>query len=133
MDSPDATTSPTRPDLSGRLLFDLTSWTINSSCAPAIDDLAAYLKANPEVKIGLSGHTDRSGSTIANLAVSKARADAVRHALEAKGIAASRIRAFGYGARLPTASNSSSEGRRQNRRVDVQFFGGVEHEVSFTG
>ena len=121
-------------DLKGRLLFGVASSELNARGASGIDELAAYLKANPDAQIGISGHSDRVGSKIANLAVSRARADAVRTALEAKGIDASRITAFGYGARLPIASNATAEGRRLNRRVEVRFFGiGPGRDVAFTG
>jgi outer membrane protein OmpA-like peptidoglycan-associated protein len=132
-ETPTETARQAPADYRGRLLFDFTSSSINATSASAVDDLAAYLKANPDVQIGLSGHTDRTGSTITNLAISKARADSVRTALVAKGIDPSRIKAFGYGARLPIDTNATSDGRRQNRRVDVKFFGGTGQEVSFTG
>ena len=121
-------------DLAGRLLFGVASSELTGDSASGIDELAVYLKANPSAQIGISGHSDRIGSKIANLAVSRARADAVRTALEARGIDASRITAFGYGARLPIASNATAEGRRLNRRVEVRFFGiGPGRDVAFTG
>ncbi len=121
-------------DLKGRLLFGVASSELTTDSASGIDELAVYLKANPDAQVGISGHSDRIGSKIANLAVSRARADAVRTALEARGIDASRITAFGYGARLPIASNATAEGRRLNRRVEVRFFGiGPGRDVAFTG
>ena len=121
-------------DLKDRLLFGVASSELTADSASGIDELAGYLKANPDAQVGISGHSDRIGSKIANLAVSRARADAVRTALEARGIDASRITAFGYGARLPIANNATAEGRRLNRRVEVRFFGiGPGRDVAFTG
>lgn len=121
-------------DLKGRLLFGVASSELTADSASGIDELAGYLKANPDAQIGISGHSDRTGSKVANLAVSRARAEAVRTALEARGVDASRITAFGYGARLPVASNVTAVGRRLNRRVEVRFFGiGPGRDVAFTG
>ncbi len=122
------------PDFSGRLLFNTGSPTVNQEGNTGIDELANYLNDNPDVQIGLSGHTDSIGTRLTNLAISKARADGVRAQLVARGIDASRIKAFGYGARLPVGDNATASGRQTNRRVDVQFFGtGPGQDVSFTG
>jgi outer membrane protein OmpA-like peptidoglycan-associated protein len=81
-------------------------------------NLASLLKANDEVKVELQGHTDSSGSDKKNLALSQARADAVRSALISKhGIDADRLVAKGYGESQPVDTNNNAGGRKNNRRV----------------
>lgn len=89
--------------------------------APSLDALAAYLAAQPDRRIALVGHTDASGSLAANIAISRARAAAVRAALIARGIAANRIEAEGVGYLAPRATNLTAEGRQENRRVEVML------------
>ena len=86
---------------------------------PSLQEVADFLKATPKARIALVGHTDASGSLAANIAVSKARASAVRQALIALGADGDRIEAEGVGYLSPRASNQTPEGRAQNRRVEV--------------
>jgi OOP family OmpA-OmpF porin len=67
----------------------------------------------------VDGHTDASGTEEANLAISRLRADAVRRALVAGGVAAERITVVGSGEASPIADNDTREGRARNRRVEV--------------
>jgi outer membrane protein OmpA-like peptidoglycan-associated protein len=69
--------------------------------------------------IRIEGHTDSSGSSNANLALSQKRAEAVRDALVASGVEASRITVVGLGSERPVAANDTAEGRARNRRVDI--------------
>ncbi|WP_223633505.1 OmpA family protein [Corallococcus sp. EGB] len=83
-----------------------------------LDDIAAYLKANPKLKVRIEGHTDNSGPEDANRTLSQQRADRVRAYLIQKGIAGSRLEAKGYGPDRPRVSNDTPEGRSDNRRVE---------------
>ena len=86
----------------------------------ALARLAAWLEANPELDVDLLGHTDSSGPPEVNVALSRARAEAVKEALVASyRIDASRLRADGLGPESPLVDNSTPEGRRANRRVEV--------------
>ncbi len=84
-----------------------------------ITNLAKLMKAYADVKIRVEGHTDNTGNAQNNLDLSKARAAAVKSALEAKGVAADRVDAVGRGQASPTATNDTEEGRLANRRVEV--------------
>jgi len=84
-----------------------------------ISNLAKLMNAYDDVKIRVEGHTDNTGNAQANLDLSKARAAAVKAALEAKGVAAARVDAVGRGQASPTATNDTDEGRLANRRVEV--------------
>jgi OOP family OmpA-OmpF porin len=78
--------------------------------------LAVY----PNSMVVIEGHTDSQGSDATNMRLSQERADAVRMYLVAnQGLAASRATAVGYGEGRPIASDSTPEGRAQNRRIDV--------------
>jgi OOP family OmpA-OmpF porin len=88
----------------------------------ALTELAAYLAQNPEARITLVGHTDASGDLAGNVALSRARADAVRDRLiAAHGIDAARLGAEGVGYLAPRASNLTPEGRALNRRVEAML------------
>jgi len=69
----------------------------------------------------LVGHTDASGALAPNIALSRARAQAVRAALVALGAKADQIGAEGAGYLAPRATNLTPEGRAQNRRVEVML------------
>lgn len=74
----------------------------------------------PNSKIVVSGHTDSTGSTDANLDLSKKRAEKVSKFLsEAGGVSSERLRSEGYGKEQPVSSNETPEGRALNRRVEV--------------
>ena len=86
---------------------------------PALDELVAYLTANPDLTVALVGHTDASGALAGNIALSKRRAGTVMGILRDRGIAAGRMEAEGMGYLAPIATNRTQEGRDENRRVEV--------------
>jgi OOP family OmpA-OmpF porin len=77
------------------------------------------LNNNPGLRIEIQGHTDNVGSEKYNQSLSEKRATAVMEYLIEKGIAGDRLTAVGYGLTRPIASNSTSEGRSLNRRVQI--------------
>jgi outer membrane protein OmpA-like peptidoglycan-associated protein len=91
--------------------------------ARAINDLATTLKDNPDSKVVIEGHTDSVGSPTYNQALAMKRAEAVRAALLRYKIDPSRILVGAHGEANPVASNDTSAGRRENRRVDVTVAG----------
>jgi OOP family OmpA-OmpF porin len=82
-------------------------------------DVARSLAADPNIKVEVAGHTDNTGSRSTNMRISQQRADAVAKFLTDNGVAASQVTAKGYGPDKPIASNATSEGRAQNRRVEL--------------
>lgn len=84
-----------------------------------LDFVAQSLNANPEVKVEVQGHASSDGADAYNMRLSEARAQSVRQYLISKGVDASRMTARGYGETQPIADNSTEEGRKQNRRVEL--------------
>lgn len=103
------------------LEFDLSKATIRSTSHASLNRVAALL-IEKNFSLKLAGHTDNTGSRELNLRLSKERAEAVKSYLVSKGANASRIEATGYGPDQPIATNSTAEGRQQNRRVEFTLF-----------
>ncbi len=75
------------------------------------------LKAHPNTRVHIEGHTDSDGSKHYNQQLSENRAKNVAFYLMEHGIASNRIKTYGYGEERPIASNETPEGKQQNRRV----------------
>jgi len=99
--------------------FDFDESTLLPEAQAKLDGVAAFMKDNPHVKVVIEGHTDSSGTEDYNMALGQRRAQSAADYLEAKGISSSRISTVSYGGSRPIASNATSEGRAQNRRVDL--------------
>jgi outer membrane protein OmpA-like peptidoglycan-associated protein len=86
-----------------------------------LDDIAAILKAHPQWKLRIDGHTDGVGAHAANLDLSRRRSAAVKDALVTRyHIDGGRLTASGYGDTSPQATNDTPEGRSRNRRVELR-------------
>jgi len=103
-----------------RLLFDTGAATLQPASEEQLTNIAAILKAYPQVKIRIGGYTDNTGDPAANLRLSEDRADNVMAELVRLGIEPARMSAKGYGAEDPIADNSTSEGRQKNRRISLR-------------
>lgn len=100
--------------------FDTGKSDIRPESKPSLEQIAAYLKANPKVKLHVVGHTDSVGGFESNLALSRQRASAVVAALARDhGIAAGRLTGNGVASLAPVATNATDEGRAKNRRVEL--------------
>lgn len=87
---------------------------------PVLDRLAMILQQNPQIQLELSVHTTNQGTALGQLAASQSRADIVKFYLVEQGVKHDQLVAKGYGASRPVASNETSEGREQNRRVEIR-------------
>jgi outer membrane protein OmpA-like peptidoglycan-associated protein len=85
-----------------------------------MDAVARSLEAYPEVRVEIRGHTDSQGPASFNLELSQKRAETVRQYLINAGIDPSRLVAIGVGEEEPVASNSTPDGRLQNRRIEFR-------------
>jgi outer membrane protein OmpA-like peptidoglycan-associated protein len=82
--------------------------------------LVEFLTNNPTLRIEISGHTDDQGSDAYNLTLSENRARAVNDYLLKQGIDAARLTYQGYGESLPIDTNTTPEGRANNRRTEFK-------------
>ncbi len=105
------------------VVFETGKADLKPGAADRLRPLAAYLQANPNVKVRIDGHTDAQGSDSYNQQLSNSRAVAVGTALTAMGVTGNRIEAFGHGEAKPVADNNTPAGRQQNRRVEVTLVG----------
>ena len=103
----------------GDVLFDTGQATLKPGAMTTIDRLAQFMGDYPERAVRIEGHTDAMGSDETNQQLSELRALAVRSELLARGVDAARITTVGYGEARPVASNDTSAGRQQNRRIEV--------------
>lgn len=102
------------------ILFDVGKSEIKPESAEALKQITDYLTANPAVKIIVVGHTDNTGNYAGNLALSKDRAESIKNYLiNTSKIAASRLMSEGVGPLCPVTSNSTEDGRKLNRRVEI--------------
>ncbi len=103
----------------GGILFPTNGTTLSASARTDLSKFAASLINNPGTNVQIYGYTDDTGSLAVNERVSTGRADAVRNYLLNSGVAATRLSAEGLPMQDYIASNSTAEGRAQNRRVEV--------------
>lgn len=103
------------------IFFDTGKSTLRSESNAELDRLVKLMKDVPSLNIEISGHTDNTGSAKMNESLSQDRAQAVVSYLTSKGIAAGRMTAKGYGASKPIATNSTTDGRQQNRRTEFEI------------
>jgi OmpA-OmpF porin, OOP family len=102
------------------IYFDTNKAVLREDSVPQLEEMAKVLKADPNLKVFIVGHTDNQGVFENNLALSQKRAQAVAEALTAKyGIPASRLSAHGVANMAPVASNEAEDGRARNRRVEL--------------
>jgi outer membrane protein OmpA-like peptidoglycan-associated protein len=99
--------------------FDTGKSNIKPESMGIIEQIAAVLKAHPELKVSIEGHTDNVGTPQSNKTLSQQRARSVVNAVAQRGIAADRMTAVGWGQEKPIADNRSEEGKAKNRRVEV--------------
>jgi OOP family OmpA-OmpF porin len=116
--------------MSASALFDHDKSVIKDEGKAALHALDESIKARGAkvVDIDVIGHTDSDGSEEYNMGLSIRRAEAVRDYMVSEGIDASIIDVSGEGESNPIASNTTREGRAQNRRVDIHV--GIKEPVN---
>ena len=87
----------------------------------ALDELADVLIKKATCKLEISGHTDNIGDANFNLVLSKKRAEALKNYLIFKGVDANRLTTFYFGETQPLIDNTTLEGRKKNRRVEMKI------------
>jgi outer membrane protein OmpA-like peptidoglycan-associated protein len=99
---------------------------LNPSAHSQLDQVVEFANVNKEADLTITGYTDDRGDAKKNVALSAARADAVKAYLVKKGVAAERLTTKGAASANPVASNATAEGRAKNRRVEINS---VLHET----
>ncbi len=88
---------------------------------PVLNSVALVLQKYRQTIVDVYGHTDSTGDNNYNLELSQRRALSVANYLNAQGVDSRRFAVTGFGETEPIASNGSTAGRAQNRRVEIQL------------
>ena len=106
--------------LSGSVLFASNQTSILPAAKSRLNQVSdALLSTDTRRNLTVEGHTDSTGTEAYNMQLSQRRADSVRSYLISRGYPADMLEARGIGEIRPIASNSSPEGRSNNRRVEI--------------
>lgn len=100
------------------ILFDVGKATLKPQSMGVINEIAKLMKENSDLRLSIEGHTDSDGSEESNQKLSEQRAESVKKALVELNIDASRLETKGWGESKPIDSNSTPEGKANNRRVE---------------
>ena len=105
------------------VLFDTGQYSLKPGAREKLAKVAGILLAYPGLNIEVGGYTDNVGGDEMNQKLSENRATSVRDYLVQEGVTTNSVSARGFGNTLPVASNDSSAGRQQNRRVELLVSG----------
>lgn len=103
------------------ILFDQGKSDLRPESSPELQKVVAFMLANPNAEIELSGHTSSEGNAGFNRSLSYRRVKTCKDYITAKGIDTGRIIAIGYGPDKPVSSNDTETGRAKNRRVEMRI------------
>jgi general secretion pathway protein A len=102
------------------IAFEFDAVTLSGAALAKLDEVARYMLQKPELVIAIKGYTDSYGNANYNRTVSEFRAVAVKTYLAGKGIGVQRMKTAGLGGGNPVMPNTTAEGRRANRRVEIE-------------
>lgn len=105
----------------GNITFATDSADISSGFYPVLDDVALVLREYDKSYIKVDGHTDSTGGAQYNQELSQRRANSVASYLVGRDILPGRLIVHGYGESQPVADNGTPQGRRENRRVEIEI------------
>lgn len=108
-------------NMPGNITFATGSPNINAGFYDVLNSVAIVLKEYKKTTVDVIGHTDSVGSEVYNQRLSENRARSVAEYLSGQGVLPARLLMAGMGESQPVASNSTPEGRAQNRRVNIQI------------
>ncbi|HLF15325.1 MAG TPA: OmpA family protein [Bacteroidota bacterium] len=104
------------------ILFATNSSDLQPAAQENIGKLAAILQKYDDTNILVEGHTDSTGSAEHNQQLSERRAASVATYAKSGGVKGDRFTVIGYGENQPVLSNTTTEGRQANRRVEIAIF-----------
>ena len=105
------------------VLFDFNRANLKPGARDKVAKIAEILRAHPDLKIEVEGHTDSVGSDEYNQRLSERRAESVRASLVDDGVSRDVVGTAGFGESKPVATNGTPAGRQQNRRVEIVISG----------
>ncbi len=100
------------------VFFEFDKSDLQSASAPELNHAIEMMRAVPTMKVEIAGYSDSIGTLQHNMDLSLRRANAVRDFMIHAGIAGQRVTTQGYGPNSPIATNTTEEGRAENRRVE---------------
>ncbi len=103
------------------IFFEVDKFELQEKSMTELQKISQFLKANTQIRLEISGHTDNTGSAVYNRQLSEKRARSVYDYLINNGVDPKRLLTKGYGPDAPVASNDSEEGRTLNRRIEFKI------------
>ncbi|MDB5008952.1 MAG: OmpA family protein [Mucilaginibacter sp.] len=114
--------APAKPDLNfSNIQFDYNSSVLKTGAIQLLDQAAAQMKKSPSTIFIVNGYASSEGTPGHNMELSVQRANSVKLYLINDGVDANNLTAKGYGESNPIASNSTSDGKELNRRVEIKI------------
>lgn len=107
------------------VLFDTGKFTLRPLAREKLAKVAGIVAGHPGLRLDVEGHTDNVGTDEYNQRLSENRGTAVRDYLTREGMASGSVTTKGFGEGQPVASNDTTSGRQQNRRVELVISGDV--------
>jgi outer membrane protein OmpA-like peptidoglycan-associated protein len=108
-------------NMPGNITFKTDSSAIAANFYSVLNSVAKVINEFDKTYVDIYGHTDSTGAASYNMQLSLRRADSVSSYLQTRQVLPSRILTNGMGEDYPIASNSTPEGRAQNRRVEIKL------------
>ncbi len=125
-DEPVAEPTTSKVVLNADTFFDFDKTTIKPEGQQVLDQIASQVQGMELETLIATGHTDSTGPAEYNQGLSERRAESVKNYLVNKGVPSDRIYTEGKGETSPVATNSTREGRAENRRVEIEIVGARE-------
>lgn len=115
--------------LANKVFFDYDASDLSSDARATLDAKLPILRANPQMRLRISGHADERGSDEYNLALGQRRAAAVKRYLSDQGIDQSRLDIVTFGEERPAVEGANEDAYRQNRRAEFEITAGGDNIV----
>jgi peptidoglycan-associated lipoprotein len=118
---PDPLNDPSGPLAKRSIYFDYDSFVVKDDFRGVVEAHSRYLTSHKNRKVVIQGNTDERGGREYNLALGQKRAEAVRRAMIALGVADSQIESVSFGEEKPKATGSDEAAYAENRRADLAY------------
>ncbi len=118
---PNANLTAGPANVSRIIFFDYDSYVIKADAQQLVEAHARFLRANPQRRVSIEGHTDERGGREYNLALGQRRSEAVRRALALLGVNDSQMEAVSFGKEKPAVMGSDEAAFAQNRRAEIAY------------